>query len=114
MEPQDFKNYRKRLKISQTEAAENFGVSLRTFQTWERGESEIPKIAQKLLTLLLEKEAGTAYAPGGVACENGTPSAYNSAPEILQERLSAAEEKITLLKQIIAEKERLIQAIEKK
>ena len=49
----DIRNIRKKLKISQTELSKLLGVSLRTVQNWEAGET-IPKTKHEILHNLLK------------------------------------------------------------
>ena len=53
--PQKVKALRKRLGVSQKAFARQLGVSLRTVQRWERGESKPSKMALFHLALLLKE-----------------------------------------------------------
>ncbi|MBP8234615.1 MAG: helix-turn-helix transcriptional regulator [Rhizorhabdus sp.] len=43
MTPEELKNWRRRMKLSQAKAAEMIGCSRRGLQQWESGKTEIPK-----------------------------------------------------------------------
>ena len=55
--PIDVKGLRKRLKMSQTEFAESFGISLGTLRHWERGDRN-PQGPALILLNLVAKEPG--------------------------------------------------------
>lgn len=50
MEPQELKDTRERLKLTQKDLAERLGVAANTVARWERGERSIPEF----LSLALE------------------------------------------------------------
>ncbi len=50
----DIKKLRKKINLTQTELADECGVTLRTVQNWEKGET-IPESKRKLLESIVEK-----------------------------------------------------------
>ena len=48
----DLKEFRLERNLSQVEVAEKFGISPRSLQAYERGESRIPKYVDKIFDLL--------------------------------------------------------------
>jgi len=56
--PQTVKDFRKKLGLSQKAFAELLGVSLRTVQRWERGESKPSKMALSRLAQLFVEAKG--------------------------------------------------------
>lgn len=59
MTPEEFKAWRKRLELTQTQAAEALGLSLRAIQYYERGEREITRTVALACAAV---EAGIAAA----------------------------------------------------
>lgn len=52
MTPQAFKEWRKRLGLSQAEAAAAIGMGLRQVQKYEHGEAEMPKTVRLAMAAL--------------------------------------------------------------
>lgn len=55
MTPQELREWRTKLGISQTKAAEQFGVTLSQYWKWEAGKAAIPKNVDIILNLLADK-----------------------------------------------------------
>lgn len=52
MTPNQFKHYRKKLGLSQSQAAKALGVKTGTVKSWEAGRRRVPEVAVKLLECL--------------------------------------------------------------
>ena len=63
IEPQDFRDVRKRADLSRKQAADLLDVAVRTIQNWETGGARIPWLAFRMLRIL------TGYALPGKAWE---------------------------------------------
>lgn len=61
MNPSEIKALRKSLKLNQTEFGEKIGASLRTIQTWEKGDAQ--PSAQKLMALIALSEGISVLEP---------------------------------------------------
>lgn len=54
MKPEEFKNIRSQLQLSQQQYAVMLGSALRSVQYWESGERKIPKVVQILAKVMLQ------------------------------------------------------------
>ena len=114
----DVKILRKNLKLTQDALAKECGVSLRTVQNWEKGET-IPESTQKLLRSLAEKHETTSQVVGNsnnVQSNNINDAAtIKEIVQILSEKhdreLMAKNEQISKSQEQI---DRLISLLEKK
>lgn len=66
IEPQDFRDIRKRADLTRKQAADVLDVTVRTVQNWETGGARIPWLAFRMLRIL------TGYAMPGKAWEGWT------------------------------------------
>lgn len=66
IEPQDFRDVRKRSDLTRKQAADLLDVTVRTVQNWETGGARIPWLAYRMLRIL------TGYALPGKAWEGWT------------------------------------------
>ncbi len=60
MEPEEFLMIRKRLKLTQTQIANDLGVSLRTIKYYESGQVDVSITVQKLLKYMA-RDKGIYY-----------------------------------------------------
>lgn len=56
MKPEELRAWRTSLNISQTKAAEKFGVTLSQYWKWESGNAPVPKTVEIILNLLSKGE----------------------------------------------------------
>jgi len=66
IDPQDFRNMRRRADLNRKLAADLLDVTVRTIQNWETGGARIPWLAYRMLRIL------TGYAMPGKAWEGWT------------------------------------------
>lgn len=66
IDPQDFRDMRKRADLTRKQAADLLDVTVRTIQNWETGGARIPWLAYRMLRIL------TGYALPGKAWEGWT------------------------------------------
>ena len=66
IDPQDFRDVRKRADLTRKQAADLLDVAVRTVQNWETGGARIPWLAYRMLRIL------TGYALPGKAWEGWT------------------------------------------